>query len=351
MSNEFTNKILELVKKDFGENVAKGGQDFIKEVKTRLTIPVSPAVNLAIGGGIPEGSWVVLAGKPKCGKTTLALYFCSKCQQPKYGSKHIYILNVEGRLKEMNLKGYNLNPDQVTIIESTEEKILSAQDYLTIGEKILLNHKACVVVIDSFSALCHEKELTDGIGTSTRGGGAALLAQFCRQMESVVPVKKSIVIGITHLMANTSGYGAGIMEKGGNAIQYQVDVKLRCKGVEAVENDGKRIGQKVTWITEATALGMPPGVEFDSIIKYGQGIDEVAEAIKLGLDVNLISKSGSWYVCDFMQNHLPVLGVMEWNDEAKKKCKGQGEHKLGALLKANPNWIEILEKEIQKILY
>ncbi len=350
-SNDFITKVMKLIKKDFGENIAVSGDKFL--TKKLRTIPISPAINLGIGGGIPEGSWFTLSGKPKCGKTVTALHFAAKCQQEKNGGKHIYYLNVEGRLKEMNLNGITglkTTPEWFTVIGSEEDKILSAQDYLNIAEKILLTHPECVLIIDSFSMLCHEKEITDGVGTSTRGGGAALLAQFCRQMANVVPVKRSIVVGIAQLMSNTSGYGAATMEKGGNGIQYQVDVKLRCKNTEPWEHNGKRVGQKLTWLVECSALGMPPGQEFESHIRYNHGIDEVKEVITLGIDLGIIDRSGAWYYCDFMQNHLPSLNVTEWTEEVRNKCRAQGEDKLYELIKNNPDWITYLEKNIKTTL-
>lgn len=351
MAEDFTSQVLKLIEKQYGEGVAVSGDEFLR--KPPRVIPFSPAANITLGGGIPEGSWVTLYGKEKLGKTTSALHFAAKCQRPEYGSKHIYYLNIEGRIKEMNLKGITglkRDPANFTLITSTEDKILSAQDFLNIGEKILLTHKECVLIIDSYSVLCHEKEITDGVGTSTRGGTAALLAQFCRQMAGVVPVKRSIVVGISQIMANTSGYGAAIQEKGGNAIRFQVDVKMRCKSAEEWEEDGKRIGQKVTWIMECSALGTAPGQEFVSHLRYGHGLDEVSEIIQMGIDFGLITGSG-WYYCDFMQTHLPALGVTEWTDEVRKtRCRAQGQGGLYKLIKANPEWIKYLEKDIATML-
>lgn len=351
MADDFTSNVLKIIQKDFGEGIAKSGQEFLAR-KPRV-IPLSPAANMNLGGGVPEGSWFTLYGKEKCGKTTTALSFAARAQEEKYGNKHIYYLNIEGRLKEMNLKGITglkSDPANFTVIESTEDRILSAQDYLNIGERIITGHKECVVIIDSYSMLCHEKEITDGVGTSTRGGGAALLSQFCRQMANVVPVKRVIVVGISQQMANTSGYGAAIQEKGGNAIRYQVDVKLRCKGTEFWEHKGKIIGQKVKWLTECTALGMPPGNEYESYIRYGHGVDCIKEIIQMGCDFGLINQKGAWYCCDFMQSHLTTLMATSWDEETKKRCKAQGEDALYDLIKANPKWLELLEKDVMTML-
>jgi recombination protein RecA len=282
------------------------------------------------------------------GKSSLALHFAAKCQRQENGNKHIYFLNVEGRLKKMNLNGIKgLDQKKFTIIESTQEKILTGQDFLTIGEKIIQNHPECVLIIDSYSSLCPEKEITEGIGVETRGGNAKLLAQFTRQMATVVPVQKTIVIGMTHVMANTSGYGAALMEKGGNAIIYQMDVKLKVTKFEKWEEESKLVGQKVTWLCECTATGMPPGLECESYLRYGEGYDETKELIQFGCDLGLIDKTGSFYVCEYMKSHLHLLGSIIWNDEVKKKCRVQGNEALYKLMKERPAWMDALSQEIK----
>lgn len=343
--------ILKLIEKDFGQGIVTTGEDFLKREETKQVIPVGPALDVGLGGGIPEGSWVILSGRPKLGKSTLGLSFSANAQK---AGKHVYYLDVEGRLKPMNLNGTNgldTSPEKLTIIGSTEEKILSAQDYLTIAEKILLNHAGCVLIIDSFSALCHEKELVEGIGTSTRGGRGVLLSQFCGQMGNVVPVKRSIVIGMVHLMANTSGYGSSVAEKGGNAIQYQVDVKLRIKTAEpwvaGAGASAKTIGKIVTWVCECNALGAIPGQEIQSYLRYGYGIDDVYETIEVGKDLNLIKVAGSWMTCLFMEQHPELIegGVYD-----EKLVKAQGGEKLYDLLQGNPKWLEQLKVDIKQLV-
>lgn len=333
---------LSSMKKELGDGIV-GADDFLSRPK--MIIPWSPSID-AIIGGVPEGSWVTLAGKPKFGKTVAALRFASVAQRPEYGGRHVFYLNVEGRLKEMNINGTEgLDKSKFTVIGSTADKIYSAQDYLTIAEKILMSTKKCVLIIDSYSAIVPEKEITDGIGTSTRGGGAMLLAQFCRQMGNVVPVKDHIVIGITHLQANTSGYGSPFSEKGGNAIAYQVDIKLMGKRVEDwLDSSGKQIGQLATWESGCTATGYPPGQTCTSYVRYGVGIDEVAELCKAGEEVGLIDKAGAWYTLSYAENHLKELGEEDdkFNEENIRKYKYQGELKLFAGLKENEKLRNIL---------
>ena len=95
-------------------------------------------------------------------------------------------------------------------------------------------------------------------------------------------------------MGNPSGYGATEKEKSGFAISYQMDVKLKAKKMELWIEKEKQIGQIVTWLVECSALG-PPGMEVDSYIRYGYGIDKVIETIVIASDLGLLKKSASWY--------------------------------------------------------
>lgn len=350
MGKDFTDSVL----KKYGKGILVNGNSILEEdIKV---IPLSPALNILTGGGIPEGSWVNLSSKPGVGKTTTALHFAATCQMPQYGERDVYYLDIEGRLKKRNLRGIKgLRLDKFFPVRSTEDKILSAQDFLSIGEDILKNNKKCVLIIDSYSSLCHEKELLEGVGTSTRGaGGYTLLAGFCRQMSQVVPVMKNIVVGIVQMMANVSGYGAAMIEKGGNSIMYQSDVWLRAKAMKPWEAAGKPIGQIVTWqcVKAAGEFGGIPGTEVDSYIRYGIGIDIMRELIGFACEIGLIDKpeKGAWYTCTYMQNHLDVLSREAWDEGATKLCRFQGEAKLYQHLMENPQWVILLEADLQKLL-
>jgi recombination protein RecA len=313
MAKEKTKEVetLASIKSDYGEDVIVTGDRVLEEEK--IIIPISPKLDLITNGGMPEGCWVTLVGKPKSGKTSLALHIAANCQKPEYGEREVYYFDIEGRFKTMNLRGVNhINKEKFYLIRSTKNKIFSAQEFLNMAEKILKTKPHCVVIIDSYSMLSHSKEQAEGTGTSTRGaGGYTLLAQFCRTMSNVVPVMSSNVIGITHLMANVSGYGSPWQEKGGNAIGYQVDLKLRVKGVEpwrvGGQETGRQIGQIVKWACEVSALG-GPGQEIDGYLRYGKGIDELYELIDMAIDMGLVSKAASWYTLDFLESKEKVQG-------------------------------------------
>lgn len=288
------------VVKNFGDNIILSGNALMD--KKSVIIPVSPSLDIVLNGGIPEGSFVVLTGQPKCGKTTSSLDFAATAQKPEYqgtlkSPREVYYLNIEGRLKKRDLEGIpGLDLDRFHIIGSQEGKILHGEEYLQIAEKIINEIPGSILIIDSYSALCTEAEITSEMDKMQRADGAKLLAKFCRKVANVIPVNKNIVIGITHLMGNPTGYGAEFKEKSGQAIAYQTDIKLRAKTFKpwTLSADSTQIGQEIDWQVVCSALG-PPGGNITSYIRYGQGIDKYMEAITLASDMGIIHKGGAWY--------------------------------------------------------
>lgn len=303
------------VKKTFGDNIILSGNAVVD--KELITIPVSPSLDIVLGGGIPEGSFVILTGQPKCGKTTTSLDFCATAQQKQYAygsfkeGREVYYLNIEGRLKKRDLEGIpGLDLTRFHIIGSQTGKILHAEEYLQIGERIINEIPGSVVVIDSYSALCTEAEITSDMNKMQRADGAKLLAKFCRKVANVIPVNKNIVIGITHLMGNP-GYGTvEWKEKSGQAIAYQTDVKIKAKFFKKwnLSESSPQIGQEVEWEVLCSALG-PPGGTITSYLRYGQGIDKQTELVTLAVDLGLIAKGGAWYTLTSVDDKPKFQGL------------------------------------------
>jgi recombination protein RecA len=327
------------VKKAFGQDIILNGSAVMD--RKSVIIPVSPSLDIILNGGIPEGSFVVFTGQPKCGKTITSLDFASTAQKPEYQGdlkepREVYYLNIEGRLKKRDIEGIpNLDLSRFHVIGSQQGKILHAEEYLQIGEKIINEIPGSVVIIDSYSALCTEAEITSDMNKMQRADGAKLLAKFCRKVANVIPVNKNIVIGITHLMGNPTGYGAEFKEKSGQAIAYQTDIKLRAKSFKpwTVGTDNTQIGQEINWQVVVSALGSP-GASITSYLRYGDGIDKYMEAICLASDIGLINKGGAWYT----MTSLP------------DKPKFQGTEKVRNFLLENPQAYEDLVKAIKETM-
>jgi recombination protein RecA len=329
--------VKEDVKKAFGDNIILTGNAIVD--KDVLTIPVSPSLDIVLNGGIPEGSFVVLTGQPKCGKTTTSLDFAATAQKKEYAhgsfkdGRQVYYLNIEGRLKKRDLEGIpGLDLERFNVIGSQQGKILHAEEYLQIAEKIINEIPGSVLIIDSYSALCTEAEITSDMDKMQRADGAKLLAKFCRKVANVIPVNKNVVIGITHLMGNPTGYGAEFKEKSGQAIAYQTDIKLRAKTFKpwTVSAESSQIGQEIEWQVICSALGSPGG-QITSFIRYGQGIDKQTEIINLASDLGIINKGGAWYTLSSVEG----------------QPKFQGTEKVRTYLLENPNIYEELYKTVK----
>ena len=293
---------------------------------------ISPKLDIALGGGVPEGSLFIMTGPEKIGKTLTALTFCANAQKD---NRKIYYGNVEGRLRKRDIEGIrelDPDPEKIKLIGSTQGNILSAEKYLGIFDQIIHTQPNTVCVIDSFSALASDSELTGDLSDQQVMTVQKVLAKFCRRMAPALPINKVTVVGITHLMANVSTFGRGKsrVEKSGTALKYQVDVKLHATHTKPIMQGDTQIGQTVHWQVVTSAIG-PPGQKVESHIKYGRGIWKEMELADLLVDFGLVKKSGSWLT-------LP-------NEE-----KMQGQTNLAKYLEDNPKQYDEFEETIFSIV-
>ena len=249
--------------------------------------------------------------------TTTSLDFCATAQKKEYAhgsfkeGREVYYLNIEGRLKKRDLEGIpGLNLEKFNIIGSQEGKILHAEEYLQIGERIINEIPGSVVIIDSYSALCTEAEITSDMDKMQRADGAKLLAKFCRKVSNVIPVNRNVVIGITHQMGNPGMGHSEWKEKSGQAIAYQTDIKIKANYFSPwnLSADSAQIGQEVHWQVMCSALGAPGG-KITSYIRYGQGIDKQMEVLTLAVDLGLVSKGGAWYTMSSVEDKPKFQGL------------------------------------------
>ena len=292
-------------------------------------ISVGPKLDMALGGGVPEGSLFIMTGPEKVGKTVTALSFCANAQ--KHYEREVYYANIEGRLKKRDLQGItdlSLDPELMQIIGSTEGNILSAEKYLSIVDNIVHTKPGAITVVDSFSALSSESELTGNLEDVQVMSVQKILAKFCRRISNVLPINRVTVVGITHLMANVQRFGRGKtkIEKSGSALKYQVDVKLHATHSVPLMQGDTQIGQTIHWQIMTSAIG-PPGQKVESHIRYGKGIWKEMEIADLLIDFGLITKAGAWL-------KLP-------NGE-----KIQGKVKLAQHLEDNPDQYKAFRDEV-----
>lgn len=325
--------VIKGITKSYG-NVFHSGEDII--ASDAQLISVSPKIDYMIKGGIPEGIVVTCSGKEGSGKTTTMLTCAVNAQ--KMG-KTVYFISVEGRLTKKDLsgiKGLDLDPHKLVIIESSNERLLTGNDFLDITMQIINQHKGAFIILDSISALCDDSEVAGGVNYQARGASAKLASTFSRQTAQTIKVNKVTLVLIAHLQLK-QGQVSYLDEKVADTIKYLTSLQLRIKKFSpwrsSTTDDSEQIGQIIEWEVKKNPLG-PPGRKTESYLRYGTGIDRTVEMISLGEEFGLIEKSGSWYVVDFLDD----------------KPKSQGMNKLTEFFNDNPEHLNLLEEKVRELL-
>lgn len=317
-----------IIEKKFGAGAAISASEVCN--KEKWLVPVSPSLDIGLLGGIPSGSWVMISGKEKLGKTALALQIARNAQKA-YGSKIIYI-NAEGRFKEQNTRAIDgLNLDGMMVIETSIDTVMYGEEMLEAAEEAIKNFYGCVIIIDSINRLYPGDQAVKDVSGSKRSGTPKLLSDFCSRMGGIVPARNAIVICIAQVYDNVTGYGAGKIVGGGNSVKFQGDVIMHGKKVtpwEEVEGEKKTlIGNHIEWDIIQNAIGQPPSELVSNYLRYGYGADETKEIISLALDFGLIAKKGSWFMIE--------------------EEKFQGEKKIYEFLKEHPDVEKTLLEQIK----
>lgn len=266
--------------------------NYILERKTE-TISFCPTVDAITGGGVHDGSIVVIGGSPGLGKTSYGLGIIANAQ--KQGRIGGYV-NIEERLEASLLKsiyGLDLSPDKFKILTSTPGSILSAEEYLDRTERLLTQFPGIVVLFDSLSDLCTADERTKDYGSGYNVAARKLEAEFMRRCAPILSVNRSILIGIAHT-TTSMGY-TGTSDKVSRETEYKTNLKIRCTKANPFEitSGNKVIGHKLEWTIIKNSYG-PPKEKAVSHLRYGFGPDYLYDLIVTAVDVGIIEKSGAW---------------------------------------------------------
>lgn len=334
----------EFVKK-YGE-VVKTADEIFEEQKDLKILPTVPMLDLALGGGIEEGSWTLVTGFPKVGKTTLILHMIINAV--KEGRPVIYV-DAEGRLKKKQLGGIQGLSDvleRVHKISPPGDEHWSAEQFLGATEMLVKDpaNKGCLVVIDSVSSLIPQSELDAEVSGQIRTSLPKMLSHWMKKMNQTVPAQRAMMVLIRHFIADTGPSRKTRVADGGVKIQYQADTILDVTHTQKWEAGDEQIGHVIHWDIVCSSLG-PSGKKADSWLRYGTGIDLTHEYIQLAEDLAVLDKRGSWYTASFMENHLK--DGEEWNE---KNYKFQGAEKFRDFVLDNPHVLAALKKEVQALL-
>jgi hypothetical protein len=272
--------------------------------------------------------------------TVSTLDFSATAQDIQYADeelfpdgRRVFFFSVENRLQERDIDGiHHLNKSKFDWIQSSPGNILPADKILAMAERALQQIPGCIVVIDSYSALCSTEEMTAGYDEQIRPKVPMMLAKFCKRVANVLPVNRNILIGITHRMANQGGGPAKWAEGGGTKIQYAADFKMKTHWSEDWMVDETKIGKIIHWECGTTALDRPVTTKAVSRFRFGYGIDKQGELIDLGQSLGLVERAGAWY-------SLPGTDI-----------KAQGFEKMREVLIQKPEIYEELNKQFRTMM-
>jgi recombination protein RecA len=343
-------------------DIVEQGTKVLADLQNFETIGISPALDLALGGGLREGSVVVMTGDPKTGKTTTSLYFAAKAQA---AGKNVFYFNTEGRLTKENFTGIKgLDPSKIKVVQATENQpVVSAETFLNAIETYVKNTPEFVAIIDSTSNMVPQDELDGEVRGGVRAQLPRLLSMFFKRISNDVARTKAILIFITHNIANTGGsrWSPAKMSDAGNMLQYQAGTNLvithRGKWEES-DDQGNDVGQVANWIVKTSAAGGKPNTNAVSYIRYGTGIDEVRELCEIANELTFIKQTGAWYtiISALGSEDKRILKLLKKHEvaedaEAKEKFfKFQGMARLSKFIEDNKEIQDFLYDEIKSVL-
>ncbi|MEI8278775.1 MAG: recombinase RecA [Bacteroidota bacterium] len=314
---------LDKIEKDYGK-----GSVMMLGDKQRETIDVistgSLGLDVALGvGGFPRGRVIEIYGPESSGKTTIAIHTIAEAQK-KGGI--CAIIDAEHAFDSAYARKLGVDVDNL---------IISQPDYgeqaLEIADRLISSGAVDVVVVDSVAALVPKGELEGEMGESKMGLQARLMSQALRKLTGTISRTGCCCIFINQLREKIGVmFGNPETTTGGNALKFYASVRLDIRRNAQIK-DGDEVKGNRTKVKVVKNKVAPPfrTAEFDII--YGEGISKVGEIIDMGVELNILQKSGSWF---------------SYNDSKI----GQGRDSVKQFLLDNPGVMEEVEGKIREML-
>lgn len=275
------------IEKNFGKgSIMKMGE------ATKLNIEVIPTGSIGLDaslgvGGFPRGRIIEIYGPESGGKTTVSLQAVAEAQ--RRGGTAAFI-DAEHAMDPAYAKKLGVDIDNLLISQPD-----FGEQALEICETLVRSNAVDIIVIDSVAALVPKAEIEGDMGDSQMGLQARLMSQALRKLTAVVSKSKTVLIFINQLREKIGVmFGNPETTPGGRALKFYSSVRLDVRAQEKIKEGEKIIGTRVKVKVVKNKVA-PPFRASTFVLIHGEGISKEAELIDLGVQYNLIEKSGSWY--------------------------------------------------------
>ena len=311
------------IEKDFGKgSIMRMGDEKIENVEV---IPTgSLGLDVAMGvGGYPKGRIIEIYGPESSGKTTLAIHAIAEAQ--KQGGIAAFI-DAEHAFDRFYAEKLGVDVDNLWISQPD-----NGEQALQIADQLISSSAVDILVVDSVAALTPKKEIEGDMGESAVGLQARLMSQALRKLTATISKTNTCCIFINQLREKIGVmFGNPETTTGGNALKFYSSVRLDIRRVTSLKDGDNIIGNHVRVKVVKNKVA-PPFRKSEFDIMFGVGINKIGEIVDLGVEFDIIQKSGSWY---------------SYNGSKL----GQGRDATMTLLRDNPELCEELEGLIKEAI-